>query len=344
MAEKRIGIKEIANLSGISAGNVSMILSGRGDEARISKAAQQRVLDAAHQLNYRPNIYAKRLRTQHTDRLLFAVFFTPDKHASIVGRFFAGIHDIMQADGGRSVPPEIVLYPYTRGHLSAVENTIRNSFFNGAVFMGMAHEDEAFLEQLALKTPVVLFNRRSEHYHSVCADNLSIGQIAARIFERNRVRRACLVTSRVLSLPGEERMYGFIDECARLNVPLPKELIFRLDTMLEGGQQAGQLIPLGETAPDAVFFSESFMAVSALHCLLRRGARIPEQTSLLCYGDESSEEYTIPALTSIRMPIEEMSYDCIRVLMEVSQSGSTEPTCTLHQPTLIVRESFVPRP
>jgi len=341
MADKRVGIKEIANLSGISAGNVSMVLSGRGDEARISKSSQQRVMDAARQLNYRPNIYAKRLRMQHTDRPLIAVFFTPDKHAAIVGRFFAGIHDIVQA-GKLGVVPEIVLYAYTRDRLADIKDTICSSFFNSAVFMGMSQKDSEFLERLALKLPVVLFNRRSEQYHSVCVDNPSIGHIAARLFAQNNCKRACLVTGKILSQPGKERMEGFIDECARVGVTLPPQLIYRVDAVSEGGKHAGQMIPLGENAPDVVFFSESFLAVSALPYLLRRGVSIPRQLSLMCYGDESSEEYALPSLTSIRMPIEAMSYDCVRVLMEVHQKGSIEPTCTLHQPALIIRESFVP--
>ncbi len=342
MADKRVGIKEIAALSGLSAGNVSMVLSGRGDEARISKSSQQRVLDAARQLNYRPNIYAKRLRLQNTDRPLIAVFFTPDKHATIVGRFFAGIHDIVQGDGWQGMLPEIALYPYTRDRLVDIEDTIHSSFFNSAVFMGMSQKDSKFLEKLALTVPVVLFNRRSTQYHSVCADNLSIGHIAARLFAQNGCKRACLVTGKVLSLPGKERVQGFVDECKRLGIALPQELIYHVDKVSDGGKQAGQLIPLDENAPDAVFFSESFLAVSTLPYLLRRGIQIPKQLSLICYGDESSEEFMLPSLTSIRVPIEAMSYDCVRVLMEVHQKGNIEPTCTLHQPSIIIRESFVP--
>ena len=40
MEKNRVGLKEIAELSGMSVGNVSMVLRGLGDEARISKATK----------------------------------------------------------------------------------------------------------------------------------------------------------------------------------------------------------------------------------------------------------------------------------------------------------------
>lgn len=65
MAEKRTAgaqIKEIAERLGVSQSTVSVVLGGRGDSVRISKETQKRVQDMAREMNYRPNIYARRLR------------------------------------------------------------------------------------------------------------------------------------------------------------------------------------------------------------------------------------------------------------------------------------------
>ena len=51
-------IYDIANLCRTSIATVSYVLNGRGDEHRISKATQEKVLSVAESLNYRPNTSA----------------------------------------------------------------------------------------------------------------------------------------------------------------------------------------------------------------------------------------------------------------------------------------------
>ena len=340
MAQKRVGLKQIAELAGMSVGNVSMVLSGRGDEARISKASQQRILDAAKELQYKPNVYAKRLRMQNADRLIIAVFFAPTRHVAVVGSFFAGIHDLL-AGGDDALMPEIVLYPYTQGRLRDADELIHQTCFNGAVFMGMAADDLAYLEALDIPAPIVLFNRVSTRHHYVYTDNANIGQIAARIFAKKGFRNVYLVTGREVSAAGEERMRGFVEECRRLSLPLPAEHVLRVASRHEGGKEAVQLIPDGPDMPDAIFFSEGLMGASALHGLLVRGFRIPEQISLLCYSGGSSEEYTLPALSTIQMPMEEMSRDCLVLLQQAIQQPERGQMNIMHKPILIIRDSII---
>ena len=57
-----VRIKEIAERLDLSVGTVSVVLNGRGDAMRISKATQERVRAVADEMNYQPNIYARRLR------------------------------------------------------------------------------------------------------------------------------------------------------------------------------------------------------------------------------------------------------------------------------------------
>jgi DNA-binding LacI/PurR family transcriptional regulator len=340
MAQKRVGLKQIAELAGMSMGNVSMVLSGRGDEARISKASQQRILDAAKELQYKPNVYAKRLRMQNASRLIIAVFFAPTRHVAVVGSFFAGIHDLLAGDKD-DMKPEIVLYPYTQGQLRDADEQIHQTCFNGAVFMGMSTDDMNYLESLEIPAPIVLFNRVSAHHHYVYADNANIGEIAARVFAQKGLHNVYLVTGRNVSVAGEEREQGFINGCQRLALHLPETHVLRVSNRYEGGKEAAQLIPDGPDMPDAIFFSEGLMGASALHELQVRGFRIPEQISLLCYSGGSSEGYTIPTLSTIQMPMEEMSRDCLVLLQQAIQHPERGQMSITHKPILEIRESIV---
>ena len=60
--ESTVQIKQIAEAAGFSQSTVSIVLNGRCDEMRISQATQQRITSVAREMNYQPNIYARRLR------------------------------------------------------------------------------------------------------------------------------------------------------------------------------------------------------------------------------------------------------------------------------------------
>ena len=337
MAEHRVGLKEIAALSGLSIGNVSMVLRGLGDSARISKASQERVLAAARELNYNPNINAKKLR-QKDSRLTIALFFAPTRHVAVMGSFFAGIHDLL-SDSGSSPKSEIVIYPYAQGHLSDMDALIREGSFNGAIFMGMSSEDFRYLEELEIPQPVVLFNRLSEKHHYVYADNANIGRIAARVLHNKNVKTACLVTGMTPSAAGRERAQGFMDECGRLGLYLPEEMILRVSPRYEGGlEAAGKLLAL-PALPEGVFFAEDLTAVSALHDLTVAGIRIPEQMKLICYNGGSSEIFTIPALSSLQIPMDEMSRDSLLLILKAIRNPESGQMNVVHKTQLTLRES-----
>ena len=108
-----IHIKQIAEQAGVSPGTVSLVLNGRGDELRISKVTQQRVKEVAKELNYQPNIYARRLRSTKTGKTskVIAVFWSTEFMDDMMGRFFLGMQKVL-LDGGHEVEFFIQLFDY----------------------------------------------------------------------------------------------------------------------------------------------------------------------------------------------------------------------------------------
>ena len=68
-----VQIKQIAERLNISPSTVSVVLSGKGDEMRISKATQEIVQKMAQEMNYHPNVYARRLRNADTQKSHFVI-------------------------------------------------------------------------------------------------------------------------------------------------------------------------------------------------------------------------------------------------------------------------------
>ena len=56
--EKRITVKDIATLAGVSKGTVDRVLHNRGE---VSEASREKVMKIARQIGYKPNVHASLL-------------------------------------------------------------------------------------------------------------------------------------------------------------------------------------------------------------------------------------------------------------------------------------------
>jgi LacI family transcriptional regulator len=66
MPPQRATLLQVAQRAGVSRSTASFVLAGRHLDMRISEDARQRVLRAAQELDYRPNLMARSLRTKVT--------------------------------------------------------------------------------------------------------------------------------------------------------------------------------------------------------------------------------------------------------------------------------------
>ena len=93
----RASIKDVARLAGCSTGTVSLAL--RNSE-RISPATRERVLEAAAQLNYRPNLAASRLSAKRSQ--IVGIILLPLLQDQGLQMLY-GITEQLQARGFRSL-------------------------------------------------------------------------------------------------------------------------------------------------------------------------------------------------------------------------------------------------
>lgn len=68
--DKRPTSRDVARLAGVSQSTVSFVYTGREG---VAAATRERVLQAASELNYRPNLAARSMRTQRTGRLAVVI-------------------------------------------------------------------------------------------------------------------------------------------------------------------------------------------------------------------------------------------------------------------------------
>ena len=69
--QRRVTLAEVARRAGVSQTTASFVLTGRGDEMRISEQVRVRVEQAVRETGYRPNVVSRSLRTGTTQTIGF---------------------------------------------------------------------------------------------------------------------------------------------------------------------------------------------------------------------------------------------------------------------------------
>ena len=96
----------------------------------------------------------------------------------------------------------------------------------------------------------------------------------------------------------------------------------------------------GERVPTAVIAADDAIAQAALRALFEKGIRVPSDLSLAGIDDIPSAQMTIPALTTLRQPIQEMVREAF--YLATSQPGKAQAQVDdeiVIKPELVVRES-----
>ena len=65
--KNNVHLRDIAEIVGVNTSTVSLVLNGNARKCRISKALEDRIIDIARQLDYKPNALARSLRLGKTN-------------------------------------------------------------------------------------------------------------------------------------------------------------------------------------------------------------------------------------------------------------------------------------
>ncbi|MFS0723119.1 LacI family DNA-binding transcriptional regulator [Paenibacillus sp. 1P07SE] len=332
-------IKEIAERTKLSAGTVSIVLNGRGDEMRISKKTQQRILEAAQGVGYLPNVSARRLRQSNGRNIpSIATFWPSDLSSDLLGRFFMGVQNpILEQE----FEFEMTIQPYTRRHIHRIKEICDQGNYHGAILTGISAEEQRYLEENPIQVPAVLFNRESASYSCAHVDTYEIGRKTAELFAlRGHKRVGTIVPDHLVNTEHNLRFRGFVESCAAYGLQLEAHHIQTAPMTMEGGNAAAKrLLAGGGELPTAMFFPMGLMAVAALPEFRRAGIDIPDQMEILTYGDHDAEKYSVPSLSTVKLPVEEMAAACIRLVMGRILDPSAKPRSLEFETPFVFRES-----
>lgn len=330
-------IKELAAYVGVSVSTVSLVLRGEAGERKISQATQEKVWRAAQELGYQPNISARRLRHHGEDqKLVIAVFWARDFRAPMVVRFLRGIQDGIIKNSHNC---EIIMHPYTINELEKEMSLKEMNLFHAAIVCNATKKDMEFLENADIRVPVVLYNRPSDRFNTVTIDDRLLGAKAAEVFASRGHKHAAVLSAEPVFEGMDDRIDSFCQTCKSAGMTV--DAVLEQENSMAGGFFGASGILSLPALPDCLFCASDAIAVGALKAFHDAGIRIPDDLELISVGngDKELEEYSIPSLSIVHVPMEKMAGICLELLIEITK-GQADSRKSVEMPVrYISRES-----
>jgi LacI family repressor for deo operon, udp, cdd, tsx, nupC, and nupG len=335
-----VGLKDVAKLAGVSVRTVSNVVNGYPYVTEATRARVQRALD---ELNYRPNLAARSLRTGRSGIVALAV------PAIDVPYFGELAHHIVKAAERHS-------YTVLIEQTDSLAQREKRLFANGGPHL----IDGLILNPVALRpkdlrarddeNPLVLLG---EQAYRCPADHVAIDNVAAaraataHLLELGRTRIAAIGCRQTTNLVAEHLRYrGYAAALRDAGAAVERGLVVPTRSLdRPSGAGAMERLLTLEEPPDAVFCFNDLMALGAIRTLLDRGYRVPEDVAVAGIDDIEDGRFSTPSLTTIAPDKAQIANLVVDLLLSRIREGNTEPPRELQADfTLVVRESTVGRP
>lgn len=325
----KVTSQDVAKRAGVSQSAVSRVFT---PGASVSKKTAERVLEAAGELGYRPNVLARSLITGRSRIIGLVVSYLENQFYPLA------LEKLSNALQNRGYHLLIFLVPSTDQTVDKALQEILDYQVDGIVMASVSMSDALATRCDAAGVPVVLFNRAQDdaRLSAVTSDNVAGGRKAAEFLVRCGHSRIAHIAGWAESSTGRDRESGFRAGLAAHG----RELVARRDGMYDRAVAAEATRDLfaGSERPDAVFVGNDHMAFAVLDTLrFELGLKVPQDVAVIGYDDTPVAAWPAYDLTTIRQPANRMVEATVEALTAHIEHGDTEPRRILIDGPLIQR-------
>jgi DNA-binding LacI/PurR family transcriptional regulator len=334
-----VTLKDVAQRAGVSYQTVSKVLNNRG---QVTPETEARIHEAVRELNYRPNVSARNLRTQASrligygwysnlktlshpvlDRFLHSAAYAAEKEGYHLLTFVVG------EDGQNDMTPYTELYARRQVDGFVLANTVEN--------------DPRISFLIERKIPFVSFGRANDDwsFNWVDVDGRHGVKLATQHLTAQGHQRIGFITWPEGSQPGRYREEGYLAGLQQAGIHFNPAWIQRgVDSAETGADGLNQLRQLPESErPTAVICVSDLIAIGAMNAAAAAGLQVGQDLAITGFDDVPMAEFLHPPLTTIRQPIGEVGQLLIDMLLPQIAGELEAPRGVLLNPDLIIRAS-----
>jgi LacI family transcriptional regulator len=124
----------------------------------------------------------------------------------------------------------------------------------------------------------------------------------------------------------ERRQNGFRDAMAAADLWLDPSWIIRAEYTPASGAEAAAAILESPVRPTAIVAADANEGLGVWHELHARGIRVPADVSLIAIHKLPAEEYRVPALTCVEMPLRRLGRRAAEVVLDMPWDAPIKET------------------
>ncbi|WP_448625644.1 LacI family DNA-binding transcriptional regulator [Geodermatophilus sp. URMC 64] len=331
----RVTLQDVADLAGTSRTTAHYVLTGRDREMRIGEDTRRRVLRAAGELRYRPDLMARGLRTRVTRTIALVT-------DSVATEAYAG--ELVYGSLAAAVAHGHLLFVCETAEDPDLEQRLVEELLArhvDAFLYATFFTREVRLPEALRGERVVLLNCRApgSGLASVVPDEVAAGRSAAGALlaagHRDRIWLVGEPAPHVIA--AAERLRGIEEVLGGAGVRLagivpstwrPESAFEHVCTLLDQGER-----------PSAVIAFNDRIALGVYQALAARGLRVPSDVSVISFDDSDLAVWLRPALSSVALPHRELATTAVDLLLGGNAPGGDEHRVPM---PLRLRESLGP--
>lgn len=314
-ARPRVLLRDVAAHAGVSSTTASLVLGGR--DIRVTEQTRQRVLRAARELDYRPNLTARSLRTQvsRTVGLVADTIVTGHYGGEMVrGSLTAALEHghrllVCEYEGDPVLEPLLIEDLVARG-------------VDGILYTTASHDQVELPDALAGQRVVLVNCESTSTFTSVVPDEVEGGRSAARLLTAAGHRDGIVLVGETPAskLPAVRRLEGIAAGLAEVGAAVaaqldclwwPEAAFDTVTAALADGLRPKALVCLNDR-----------IALGAYQALAVAGLLVPDDVSVVSFDDSELASWLRPALSTIALPEFEMGRVAVDLLLGDEDRGS----------------------
>jgi LacI family transcriptional regulator len=328
---KKVTLKAVADLLGLTPGTVSATLNDSPAARSIPERTKQRILAAAKELNYRPNFFARTLRVRRTFTIGVIAEEIGDAYGS---QIISGIEKYLTSQN-------YFFLTVVHRHDPRLLQTYSQILVERGV-EGIITVDTSILEEPSLPTVAVAGHRQFPGVTNIILDHKLAARLALQHLKELGHEEIAFLKGQVFSSDSEVRWNAIIEVAKELGIQIRPELTVRIESKVstpEVGFPVTKELLARKIPFTALFAYNDISAIGAIWALREAGLRVPHDVSVVGFDDIPGAALANPGLTTVRQPLVRMGEIAAQTLVsEIEERETYIPEIAI-EPEFVIRES-----
>lgn len=333
MKLKNTTVKDIAEYTHLSLGTVSKYING----GQVKDDNKRKLDEAIANLDYHVNTFARGLKTQKSKTIGILIpaldnYFCTNLVEDIERTLYRFGYSLLVC--GYQNNPQLIQRKL---------DFLASRMVDGIIVVPSATNDSAFNLDSLSDRPVILVDRYVNYLDldTVGIDSVKIStQVTNYLVEQGHKKIAIILGSDTIST-SIDRKNGFMTAMNAQGLTVPSEYIKSGEYSYQHGYEAMKEILTLRDRPSAVFATNFDLTLGMMQAVKEDKIVVPEDISIVGFDNLLYSRLFTPSLTIVEQPLEEISSEVVKVLMERLKDKKVKSHKTIKLEASLVQGSSV---